>query len=185
MRAMENRRQIAKAALSITRWVGSPASIVIHTILFAGSFLAVWFGILDFDRMLLVLTTIVSLEAIYLAIFIQMTINYQAAALEEVQEDVEEIQEDVGEIQEDVEEMSEDVEELQEDVEEISEDVEEISEDVEEMSVEEGVEEAAEERRKNEQRETLESIEENLTKLMEDITHLKQTRKPDDAKPMF
>lgn len=175
---MTNQRDIQKTALTITRWVGSPASIAIHTFLFAASFAAVWSGVLDFDRMLLILTTIVSLEAIYLAIFIQMTINYQAAALEEVQEDVEEIQEDVGEIQEDVEEMTEDVEELQEDV-------EEISEDVEEMSEEEVAEEAAEARRKQEQRETLESIETNLQKLLEDITNLKATRSPDDSKPLF
>ena len=168
---MANQKNIQKTALSVTRWVGSPASIITHTAIFAASFVAVWFGVLNFDRMLLILTTIVSLEAIYLAIFIQMTINYQAAAIEEVQEDVEEIQEDVGEIQEDVEEMSEDVEELQE--------------DVEEMSAEEETEEATEERRKLEQRETLESIEANLQKLMEDITHLKATRKPDDAKPLF
>lgn len=182
--AMADKR-IAKTALAVTRCVGSPGSIIIHTLLFAGSFLAVWFGILDFDRMLLVLTTIVSLEAIYLAIFIQMTINFQQQSLEEVGEDIEEMQEDIGEIQEDVEEISEDVDELQEDVEEISEDVGEISEDVEEMSEEEETEEAAEERRKLEQRETLESIETSLQKLMGDIEHLKTTRKPDDSKPLF
>lgn len=175
---MKDPHNIQKTALRVTRFVGSPTSIVIHTILFAGSFLAVYFGVLDFDRMLLVLTTIVSLEAIYLAIFIQMTINYQQESLEEVGEDIEEMQEDIGEIQEDVEEISEDVDELQEDV-------EEISEDVEEMTEEEETEEATENRRKAEQREALESIETNLQKLMEDIAHLKTTRKPDDARPLF
>lgn len=176
--AMSDPHTVQKTALAITRLVGSPLSIVIHTFLFAGSFLAVWFGILNFDRMLLVLTTIVSLEAIYLAIFIQMTINYQQASLEEVGEDIEEMQEDIGEIQEDVEGISEDVDELQEDV-------EEIGEDVEEMSEEEETGEAAEIRRKAEQREALESIETSLQKLMGDIEHLKTTRKPDDSKPLF
>jgi uncharacterized protein YoxC len=125
-----------RAALTLTRWVGSVSSLVLHTILFGLSFLAVQIGLIGFNQMLLVLTTIVSLEAIYLAIFIQMTINYQAQSLEEVskaqeemQEDIEEISEDVGEIQEDVEEISEDVEELQEDIEDISEDVEEMTEE--------------------------------------------------------
>jgi methyl-accepting chemotaxis protein len=120
--------RIQNAALTLTRWVGSVSSLIIHTVLFGLSFLSVQFGFIGFNQMLLVLTTIVSLEAIYLAIFIQMTINYQAQSIEEVskaqeemQEDIEEISEDVGEIQEDVEEISEDVEELQEDVEEISE----------------------------------------------------------------
>ncbi len=100
-----------KAARSATRWVGSPQSIAVHTVLFAASFAAAWTGVVDVDRMLLVLTTIVSLEAIYLAIFIQMTINEQAADIDEIQEDIEEIQEDVDEIQEDVEEIQEEGEE--------------------------------------------------------------------------
>ncbi len=182
---MGNPKDIRKTALTVTRWVGSPASVVVHTILFAGSFLAVVFGALEFDRMLLILTTIVSLEAIYLAIFIQMTINFQAQALEEVQEDVEEIQEDVGEIQEDVEEMQEDVGEIQTDIDEVQKDVDELQEDVEEMSEEEKAEAVSEERRKAEQRATLENIESDLEKLMADIAHLKTIRKSGDVKPLF
>lgn len=70
--------------------------------------------------MLLVLTTIVSLEAIYLAIFIQMTVNRQARELAEVSGDVEDIQEDIEEISHDVDEIQKDVDEIQEDVEEIN-----------------------------------------------------------------
>ena len=65
---------------------------------------------------LLILTTVVSLEAIYLSIFIQMTVNQHAEELEEVSEDIEEIQEDVGEIQKDVDEIQEDVEGIQEEI---------------------------------------------------------------------
>ncbi len=97
-------QRIEKSALKVTRWVGSPQSIIVHTIIFVGSFAAAWLGFLSFDRTLLVLTTIVSLEAIYLAIFIQMTINAQQESLEEVERDIDEIQEDIDEIQEDVEE---------------------------------------------------------------------------------
>jgi low affinity Fe/Cu permease len=99
---------VKKLARTVTRWVGSLHSIVVHTLIFATSFGAVYFGLLSIDRMLLVLTTIVSLEAIYLAIFIQMTINEQAEDIDEIQEDIDEIQEDVEEIQEDVEEIQED-----------------------------------------------------------------------------
>src|SRR4029077_14099946 len=102
-------------------------------------------GWVEWDKMLLVLTTIVSLEAIYLSIFIQMTINYTTKELEEVGDDIEEMQEDIGEIQEDVDEIQEDVDELQEDVEDISEDVEDLTE-------EEQAEAAAEEIRKTEQK---------------------------------
>lgn len=105
-----------------TAWVGSTSSLISHTLLFVAFFALSFSGLLSWDSMFLILTTIVSLEAIYLAIFIQMTVNRQAASLKEVEKDIGEIQEDVDEIQEDVEELSEDVEEIQEDIEEISED---------------------------------------------------------------
>ena len=119
-------------ALSVTRAVGSIWSIIIHTILFTGAFVLVLFGA-ELDRVLLVLTTIVSLEAIYLSIFIQMSVNYQAKAIAGVEKDIDEIAEDVEEIQEDVEEIAEDVEEIQEAHEEIQEDIEEIQKDVDEI----------------------------------------------------
>jgi low affinity Fe/Cu permease len=106
----------------LTRWIGSPQSIVLHTIFFIGIFALRLFGFSSSD-VLLILTTIVSLEAIYLSIFIQMTVNKHAEELEEVSEDIEEIQEDVDEIQKDVDEIQEDVEEIQEDVDEIQEEV--------------------------------------------------------------
>ncbi len=151
---------IQKTALTITRWVGSPASIIIHTIIFVLSFFTVLFGWLPFDRMLLILTTIVSLEAIYLSLFIQMTINYTTEAVEDISEDVEEMQEDIGEIQEDVDELQEDVED--------------ISEDVGEMTEEEAVEEAEDEAREAQQQKTLSDIQTDLKKLMQDIERLKQ-----------
>ncbi len=100
-----------------TSAIGSRKSVFIHTIVFVGIFILPFFGI-PFDTVLLVLTTLVSLEAIYLAIFIQMTVNQNTESLEEVEEDIDEIQEDVEELQEDVEEIQEDVEEIQEEVEE-------------------------------------------------------------------
>jgi len=66
---------------SITEWMGSNASILIHTILFTGFFLLRFFGV-SLDGILLALTTIVSLEAIYLAIFIQRSVNKQTVRLE-------------------------------------------------------------------------------------------------------
>lgn len=153
---------IEKQAKALTHWVGSPASIVTHTIIFVVAFSIAGLGLVSFDRVLLVLTTIVSLEAIYLAIFIQMTINMQAEAIAEVEQDIEEIQEDVGEIQEDIEDIQEDVEEIGEDVEELHEDVEEISDD------------EAEDRRKQEQKETLQGIYDTIQKLAGDIEKLKK-----------
>lgn len=113
-------------ALSVTRGIGSVTSVVVHTILFISAFGLVLFGF-NFDRVLLVLTTILSLEAIYLSIFIQLSVNYQARALANVEEDIDEIQEDVEEIAEDVGEIQEAHEEIQEDIKEIQKDVDEIN----------------------------------------------------------
>lgn len=136
-------------AFKMTGWIGSVWSLLAHTFLFLTSFSLVLFGV-PFERILLVLTTLLSLEAIYLAIFIQMTVNQNTMSIKAVEEDIEEIQEDVHEIQEDVEdiqvdveEMAEDVEEMQEDVEELVEDIEEIQEDIEE--IQEDVEDIEEE----------------------------------------
>ena len=66
----------------------------------------------DFEEMLLVLTTIVSLEAIYLSIFIQMSVNKSNKHIEVIKEDVNEIQ-NIDEIQEDIDEIQEDIDEIQ------------------------------------------------------------------------
>ena len=123
---------LEKIAIKATRWIGSTQSLVAHTVVFAVSFLLVVLGI-PFDRVLLVLTTVLSLEAIYLSIFIQMSVNRSEARLNAVSEDIEEIQEDVEGIEKDVDEIQKDIDEIQEDVEEIQEDVEGIEKDVEEI----------------------------------------------------
>ena len=102
------RKKFDNFSRKITRWIGSPQSIIIHTIFFAGMLGLRIFGVSSSD-VLLILTTVVSLEAIYLSIFIQMTVNQHAAELEEVSEDIEEIQKDVDEIQEDVEDIQEEI----------------------------------------------------------------------------
>jgi len=113
-------RKFESFSKKITQWIGSPQSILVHTIFFIVIFSLRFFDVSSSD-VLLILTTIVSLEAIYLSIFIQMTVNKHAEELEEVSEDIEEIQKDVDEIQEDVDEIQEDVEEIHEEVEEIHE----------------------------------------------------------------
>ncbi len=140
---------IEQLAIKATRWIGSTQSLVVHTIFFTGSFVVALLGV-PLDRVLLVLTTVVSLEAIYLSIFIQMSVNRNELRLdavsediEGISEDVEQIEKDVDEIQEDIEGISEDVEEIQEDIDEIQEDVEQIEKDVDE--IQEDVEQIEEE----------------------------------------
>lgn len=148
-------------ALSVTRGVGSVTSVVIHTILFIGAFTLVLFG-LNFDRVLLVLTTVLSLEAIYLSIFIQLSVNYQSRAIESVEKDIDEIQEDVEGIAEDVGEIAEDVEEIQEAHGEIQEDIEEIQKDVDEIQGDVG-----------EIQKDVDEIQEDVEEMQEEDEHLK------------
>ena len=147
-------------ALTFTRWVGSISSLMVHTAFFGACFAAVVLGFLAFEQMLLILTTIVSLEAIYLAIFIQMTVNQHTASLREVEEDIDEIQEDVEEISEDIDEIQEDMDEIQEDVEEIQEDVEEITEEEENAPLAQAV--------------SLEQLTADVRRVLEDLEALKK-----------
>jgi uncharacterized membrane protein len=101
--------RLNRLALKTTNWIGSPSSIIIHSIFFVGIFSLQWLG-LSFDKIMLILTTVVSLEAIYLAIFIQMTVNRHAHELSEISEEVEDIGEDIGDIQENVEGLEEEME---------------------------------------------------------------------------
>src|SRR6185503_19038880 len=88
------RKKFEHFSRKLTQWIGSPQSIAVHTVFFIGIFSLRFWGVASSD-ILLILTTIVSLEAIYLSIFIQMTVNKHAEELEEVSEDIEEIQKDV------------------------------------------------------------------------------------------
>ncbi len=157
---------IERVSASATSWIGSPASLVMHTLIFAGSFAFYFFGF-ALESILLVLTTIVSLEAIYLSIFIQMTVNRNTSQLDEVVEDIEEIQEDVEGIEKDVDEIQEDVDEIQKDVGELEEEFEEISEEIEKDDEEE----------KKRDQELLNKIEGSLKDLMAEINELKREKK--------
>ncbi|MDB5204454.1 MAG: hypothetical protein JWP09_482 [Candidatus Taylorbacteria bacterium] len=149
-------------ALRVTKWIGSPSSIIFHTVFFIACFLVGWM-FNEIDHMLLFLTTVVSLEAIYLAILIQLTVNRNTENLVKVGEDIDEIQEDIDEIQEDVGEIQTDVDEIQEDIDEIQTDVDEI---------EEG--DTVEEKRDKEIKATVESIQKSLEHLMKEINSIKK-----------
>ncbi len=154
---------------NFTKWVGSRTSVVLHTAFFLIMFSLILFGF-ETETVLLILTTVVSLEAIYLSIFIQMTVNQNTESLEEVEEGLEDIVEEVGEISEDIDEIQHDVDEIQEDVEEISEDVEEIQHDVDEIH-EEGEFENTEIKKDNKKLENIEII---LKQLISEIEKLKK-----------
>lgn len=174
---------LEKVAENITWWVGSIPSLIVHTVVFIVSFLLPVFGIIEFDKMLLVLTTVLSLEAIYLSIFIQLSVNRS-------HEHIEDLKEDVGEIQEDIEDIQEDLEEISEDIEEISDDIEDIQEDIEEINEEEDEEEDHAERAKNvmlksnitTNKQEIRALREMISKLQSQLEELKNEEEEEEAR---
>lgn len=114
------KNKLEKFALKIIKNIGSVWSIMIHTIIFLFFIVLILLGY-NAEKVMLILTTIVSLEAIYLSLFIQMTVNKHSEHIEDISEDIDDIQEDIEEISEDVDDIQEDIDEMQEDIEELSE----------------------------------------------------------------
>lgn len=139
--------ELEKFSFQITNSIGTPMSVIVHTVVFASFFGLVLFGF-EISFVLLILTTLLSIEAIYLALFIQITVNRNTKSLEEVEEDIEEIQEDVEGLEGDVEEISEEIEDIQ---------AEDVKDDMQEA----------------EAKITLKNIEDDLDKLVNDIANLK------------
>ncbi len=143
---MKNRKfsKLEKLSIKFTNWVGTPQSIIVHSLFFVGIFGLRFVGF-RVEDILLILTTAVSLEAIYLAIFIQMTVNRTTTRLESVEDNIEDIQENVEGLEGNVEEISEDIDQIQ----------------VGEQSDEENTEQ------------TLDAIENQLQKVIESLDNLK------------
>jgi len=162
MQKLYKKQIIKKGAANLTRWIGSTASLIIHTLIFLISFLLPTFHMISFDRMLLVLTTVVSLEAIYLSIFIQLSLNEHAESIEIIQEDIQEIGEDIDEIGDEIEELGEDIDELGEDIDDLEEDIESIQKEFE-VNQEGGIESSKTDR------ELLLSIQKSIIDLKKEI----------------
>lgn len=138
--------RVEKLAVTVTEWLGTPISIAVHTAVFILAFLSYFLGV-QFEIVLLVMTTFLSIEAIYLSLFIQLSVNVTKQSIEGVEEDLGEIQEDVqgleggfGEIQEDFEGLEGNVKKIRRNVEELEADVENISEDIDRFYLEDDTE---------------------------------------------
>ena len=90
---------LERISFSIVKWIGTPYSILLHTLIFLAFPAAALLGF-ELRSVLLIFTTWLSVEAIYLAIFIQMSVNRNTESLEDVEEDIEDIQEEADEEEE-------------------------------------------------------------------------------------
>lgn len=83
-------------------WIGTPQSLIVHTIIFVLSLIASVFS----ERAMNAFTMLLSVEAIYMGILIQMTVNKSHKEIKGIGEDVEELSDDVEDILEDTEELT-------------------------------------------------------------------------------
>lgn len=77
----KNQQKLEEIAESTAVWIGSIPSLIAHTIFFVAMFALYFFGV-TLSNILLIATTVVSFEAIYLNIFVQITINKHSEHLE-------------------------------------------------------------------------------------------------------
>lgn len=104
-----NGSMIDKFSDHLTSWIGSTASLLVHTVVFGFAFASHWIFGWDYDFILLVLTTVVSLEAIYFSIFIQRSVNQQALRLQEVEESIDDVEEALDDVEEALDETEDDI----------------------------------------------------------------------------
>ncbi len=88
---------LEKFSFKLAKWIGSPFSLLLHTIVFGGFLVLKYLGILT-NPILFILTAGVCLEAIYLVIFVQMIVKNNTKSLTQLQGNIEEIKQEEQEV---------------------------------------------------------------------------------------
>ena len=84
---------LGKFLFKLTELIGSPFSLVLHTVFIAGFFYMRYLGLMS-NLTLLTLATIVSIEALYLAIFNQIKVKRHTNSLSEATTTIENMREE-------------------------------------------------------------------------------------------
>lgn len=88
---------LEKLSFKLAKWIGSPLSLFLHTLVFGGFFILRYLGFVN-NTILIFITAAVCLEAIYLVIFVQMVVKNNTQNLALVQSNVEEIKQEEKEV---------------------------------------------------------------------------------------
>jgi uncharacterized membrane protein len=100
--------KILDLLIKIPENIGTPKSLLVHTLVFLVFLTLPFVGLgLKSEQVNIFFTTLLSLEAIYLAIFIQMSVNRSNQNIQDLSEDLDDIQEDIVDIQGDIDYMNE------------------------------------------------------------------------------
>jgi methyl-accepting chemotaxis protein len=130
-------KYIVDFIINVPTRLGTIQSVLFHTIFFIAFYTAAAVFSEQSDHIISLFTNILSIEAIYLSIFIQLSVNRNNDNVEQIREDVSEISENIDDIAEDVDELNENVDDIAEDVSEMSENIDDIAEDVDELNEDE------------------------------------------------
>lgn len=84
---------LEKLSFGLAKLIGSPLSLLLHTVIFASFLIFRYLGIVN-NSVLVVLAAAACLEAIYLVIFVQMIIKNNTKTLSEVQNKIEVMQQE-------------------------------------------------------------------------------------------
>lgn len=94
---MKKNTLLEKISYNFIKCVGNPFSLLIHTLLFGGFFILRYLGIVS-NSVLLVLTTAICLEVIYLFIFVYTIVKKNTKSLTDVQGYITEVQQEEEEV---------------------------------------------------------------------------------------
>ena len=82
-----------KLSFKLAKLIGSPLSLLLHTIVFAGFLFLRYIGVIN-NAVLLILAALACLEAIYLVIFVQMITKNNTKTLGEIQQKIDLMQQE-------------------------------------------------------------------------------------------
>ncbi len=113
--------KILDLLIKIPENIGTPISLLVHTLIFLIFLSLPFLGFgLQSEQVNIFFTTLLSLEAIYLAIFIQMSVNLSNQTIQDLSEDIDDLSGDIDEIGEDIVEIQGDIDYMTEEDELIS-----------------------------------------------------------------
>lgn len=95
----KKKNPLTRFILKIPEYLGTPISLFLHAIGFIVVYVLIFIG-LDAEQVQLALTTVISIEAIFLSLLIQMTMNQHHRRLKDVEEDIDDILEDTEQLTE-------------------------------------------------------------------------------------
>lgn len=82
-----------KLSFKLAKLIGSPLSLLLHTIVFAGFLFFRYIGVIN-NAVLLILAAVACLEAIYLVIFVQMITKNNTNTLSDIQKKIDLMQQE-------------------------------------------------------------------------------------------